>query len=133
MENLVYFIVGLIGFAVLIVIFVVIKRLKNKLTAEEKKYYRQKWQEIQNEKDYRNALLTADKLLEKVMRRKGYRGSLGEMLKKGKKDFSDLNSVWYAHKIRNKLAHELDYQLSPKEAQKGLRSFQKALCELGAL
>ena len=77
--------------------------------------------------------MTADKLLEKIMRRKGYKGTLGNMLKKGKNEFSDLNGVWFAHKIRNKLAHELEYKLSSKEAQRGLKQFYRAFQDLGVM
>lgn len=132
MDSLVYIIVGVIGFAILIVIFVAIKRLKKKITKKEKDFYRQKWQEVKNDRDLKNAVMSADKLLEMLLRRKSYHGTLGEMLKQGKKEFSDLNGIWFAHKIRNKLAHELDYQPSFAEARKALNCFQKALQDLGA-
>lgn len=133
MEPWILSIIGVSVLAILTVVFVVISRLKKKITPKEKKYYRQKLKEILNEKDLRHSILTADKLLEKILRRKGYTGTLGNMLKKGQNEFSDLNGVWYAHKIRNKLAHELDFKLSSQEAQKGLKFFQKAFKDLGAI
>jgi len=133
MDNIIYIIIGVFIFAILIVIFVAINRFKKRFTKKEKNYYKQKWTEIQKEKDLRQALLTADKLLEKIMRRKGYKGTLGQMLKKGKKEFSDLNGVWFAHKIRNKLAHEIDFKLNAQEAKKGLQKFEKTFRDLGAI
>ncbi len=97
MENLIYITIGVFAFAILIVVFVVISRFKKKFTKKEKAYYKKIWQEIQSEKDFMHSIMTADKLLENIMRRKGYKGTLGEMLKKGKKEFSDLNGVWFAH------------------------------------
>ncbi len=133
MDNLIYIIGGVFFFAIIIVVLITISRFKKRFTKKEKAYYKQKWQEIQNEKDLRHAVMTADKLLEKILKRKGYKGTLGGMLKKGKREFSDLNGVWFAHKIRNKLAHEIDFKLSPQEAQKGLQCFQRAFRDLGAL
>ena len=133
MDNVLYIIIGIFVFAMLIVVFVTISRFKKGFSKKEKKYYKQKWREIQNEKDFRHSVMTADKLLEKIMRRKGYRGTLGEMLKKGRNEFSDLNEVWFAHKIRNKLAHEIDYKLSQQEAKNGLRKFYTAFRDLGAI
>lgn len=132
MDSLVYIIVGVIGLAILIVILVAITRLKKKIIKKEKEFYRQKWQEIKNDRDLKNTVMNADKLLEMIMKRKGYKGTLGNMLKRGAKEFSDLNGVWFAHKMRNKLAHELDYQPSFAEARKALNCFQKALQDLGA-
>lgn len=133
MNDYLGLVLGVICFVILIVIFVAISRVKKGFSTKEKNYFKQKWREIKNEKDFRHSIMTADKLLEKVMRCKGYQGTLGQMLKSGKSEFSDLNGVWYAHKIRNKLAHEIDYKLIPSEAQKGLQYFQKAFKDLGAL
>lgn len=131
MENFELYFYGVVFLTLLIVFFIIRNRFKKRLSAGEKKYYQQKWQEIKQEQDLRHAILGADKLLEKLLKRKGYKGTLGEMLKQSKKDFSDLNGVWFAHKMRNKLAHEIDFTLSQKEAQKALLNFNQAFNDLG--
>ena len=129
----IYIIIGILIFTGIIVLLVVVSRFRKKLNRREKKYYRTKWQEIQKETDYRHAVMSADKLLEKLLQRKGYQGSLGQMLVKSRKEYSDLNGLWFAHKIRNRLAHEIDFKLSNYDAQKALNFFAKAFSDLGVL
>ncbi|EKD64900.1 MAG: hypothetical protein ACD_50C00256G0002 [uncultured bacterium] len=45
--------------------------------------------------------------------------------------FSDLNGVWFAHKLRNKIAHELDSRVSMGEAKRALAAFKRAFVDLG--
>ncbi len=76
------------------------------------------------------AVLDADKLLDYALGQHGFIGALGEKLKKSGSKFSDLNSIWDAHKLRNKLAHELN-EVSAKEAKKALSYFKQGLNDLG--
>lgn len=133
MENLGLYFSGILFLAFLIVVFVIRSRLKKRLSRSEKKYYKNKWSEIKQEKDLRHAVMSADKLLEKALKRKQFKGTLGEMLKQSKKEYSDLNGVWFAHKIRNKLAHEIDFKLSERDGQEALSKFKKAFNDLGIL
>ncbi|MCA9386883.1 hypothetical protein KC669_02500 [Candidatus Dojkabacteria bacterium] len=72
--------------------------------------------------DLERALIGADKLLDFALRHKGIKGNtLGERLKNAENHFEKkfYNSIWDAHKLRNKLVHEVDatltvYQLRSK-------------------
>lgn len=79
----------------------------------------------------KGAILDADKLLDYALARKGFEGSVGEKLKKAKGRFSDLNGVWVAHKLRNKVAHELG-DIDMKVGKRALGHFKRALNDLGA-
>lgn len=60
-----------------------------------------------------SCLMEADKLIDYVMQKRNFRGNtLGERLKysKNKFDRRQYSQIWEAHKIRNKIAHELDYK-----------------------
>lgn len=60
----------------------------------------------------RSAVIEADKLLDFVLKSKRVKGStLGERLKNSKKMFktSAYNRVWEVHKLRNRIAHEMDF------------------------
>lgn len=66
----------------------------------------------------RHGLIDADKLLDFVLKQKGYRGdTMGERLKSAKGSYSKdvYQKIWEAHKLRNKLVHELDVRVSSKE------------------
>ena len=82
----------------------------------------------------RQAVSEADKLLDQVLRQSGASGdTMGERLKSFQGRFSDTNSVWRAHKLRNALAHEVGYDLVPGQAKEALRDFERAIRDLGGL
>lgn len=116
----------------LVILFLVFTKLKKKnfSGAEQKKFF-QHWQKISQESDRVKAVMAADNLLDEVLRKKGYSGSLGEKLKKARPLFSSNNELWEAHKLRNRLAHELNATVSANESFKALQSFKKALRDLG--
>ena len=118
---------------ILIVFYVLWKRRSGGLSSQEKQKYFAHWKRIKADRDMRHAIMDADKLLDQILGRKGYSGPLGEKLKKSGKLFSDLNGVWYAHKLRNRLAHELDARLSTDEGKRALRQFERAFRDLGLL
>jgi hypothetical protein len=98
-----------------------------------------KWDEIQkkidseNPSDWKTAIIEADSLIDEIIKRIGYEGKdLGERLKNiESSDFDNLQNVWEAHKIRNKIAHEGDvFQFTKEEAKEILEKYKKALREL---
>jgi hypothetical protein len=60
---------------------------------------------------------------------------LGERLKSvaSRLNKDVLDAAWSAHKVRNRLAHELQYQLREPEAKQAISDFKKVLKELGLL
>lgn len=120
-------------FDVLLVMFVIWKRSQGGLSDSDKRQYLDAWSRIKNDADLRHAIMDADKLLDKLLTHKGYSGSLGEKLKQSGSLFSDLNGVWAAHKLRNRLAHELNAQISQKEGERALKQFARAFRDLGLL
>lgn len=65
------------------------------------------------ENDIRTALIQLDAILDAVLQQKHVRGkTLGERLKNGREYFdrSTYNAVWEAHKLRNRIVHEIDYR-----------------------
>ena len=109
---------------------ILISRRKRKLTRDEEAFIRNQWRIIGDGQNPKNDILEADKLLDFALEKFGYSGSLGEKLKKAGKLFSDENGVWVAHKMRNKFAHEINFQPSEFELRSALESFRKALLDL---
>jgi hypothetical protein len=85
----------------------------------------------------KSSINEADKLFDYVMQSQGiYGGSMGERLKSARSRFSNYatyDAVWRAHKLRNTLAHELNFDLVPSQAHEALADFERGLRELGAL
>lgn len=122
-----------IAFNIFLVFFIIFSRRKKKLSSRDQKYFQEHWENIiqLSQNDPKHAILEADKILDKALQKKGYSGHLGEKLKKSGSLFRNLNDVWYAHKKRNQIAHELNFQVSPAEGQNVLRIFSQALRDLG--
>ena len=76
--------------------------------------------------DPRFAVLEGDKLLDLLLRKRGYRGTLGEKLKKAGRDFPHIQDLWDAHKLRNQLAHELNVKIEPRDAKRSIMAYKKA-------
>lgn len=77
------------------------------------------------------AIMEADKLLHYVLKKHGFDGTVADCLKKSEKYLADKEAVWFAHKLRNRLAHELT-DVPKREGQRALKGFKKALNDLGA-
>lgn len=90
-----------------------------------------KYLESDNSSDWKLAILEADKLLDEMVEKMGYPGSnLGERLKVIEpSDFLTLQAAWDAHKVRNQIAHEPQYQLTQREARKTIDLFEKVFRE----
>lgn len=80
------------------------------------------------------AILRADKLLDRALRERGFAGqTMADRMKAATKQFSNANSAWAAHKLRNRVAHEDRLSINRKLTSQALNSFKKALRDLGAL
>jgi hypothetical protein len=115
----------------------------SKATVLDKSLVQNKWSEIEQTfslggaSHLKTSILEADKLVDHTLKAKGVKGStFGERLKNSKSKFtnySDYNNLWFAHKVRNNIAHESTHDLSFAEAKRAIEYFKKALQELGAL
>ncbi len=130
---LVVLVVGVVLLAILIT-----ARGKGKVLDKEK--YRTDWLQIENNLDkandatYQFSILSADKLLDRALRELGVPGKdMGDRLKKSNGRFSNIDAVWAAHKIRNKIAHEVDAKIDRKVSKRMLAIYKNALKELGAI
>ena len=100
-----------------------------------------KWAEIKammnagGPANYKQSIMEADKLVDLVLKSKVSGSTMGERLKNSQNLFSKetYNSLWTAHKIRNRLAHEADFEGLSSDAQLAVRNFEKALKELRAI
>ncbi|PIP86691.1 hypothetical protein COV42_02515 [Candidatus Campbellbacteria bacterium CG11_big_fil_rev_8_21_14_0_20_44_21] len=119
------------------------KALKERyLPREEDKKKNEEWEKItallesQNPNDWRQTVILADIMLDKLVTTQGYGGeTLGEKLKSiDPADFLTLNSAWEAHKIRNRIAHDGgDFVLTGREAKRAVGLFGEVFREFGII
>lgn len=133
MEIWLYLLIGFVVLDIIFVIFVFYKRRKRGLSAVDKEKYEKIWFDIKIDPDYRHAIMNADKLLDALLEKRGYNGPLGERLKKSESLFSNYNGIWRAHKLRNRIAHELNVKVTNKEAKDALNQFERSYKDLGLL
>jgi hypothetical protein len=87
------------------------------------------------EADWKVALLEADTLVDDALAKAGFAGAtFGDRLSNIQPGtLLSLDGVWWAHKVRNRLAHESDYFLRYTEARQAIGYFEAALTELQLL
>jgi len=137
-QNIIFFLAGIIIVgAILLGLLGLTKKGRKNLNVE---YYRAKVLEIEHQlkrdetSSYHMSILNADKLVDKALTERGFGGnSMGERMKSASKIFGDLNGLWNAHKLRNKIAHESDAYITYDQARYALANFRKALKDLGAI
>lgn len=101
--------------------------------------YRSRWLAItQNagstSESWQFAIVSADKLVDSALRERAVPGdTMGERMKNGKAHIPNIDSLWRAHKLRNKIAHEDNIQISKRQADEALKIFKRTLTDLGAL
>jgi len=88
--------------------------------------------ETDREAEYKLAVIEADGLLDKVLKRMGYKGeSFDQRLEQI--DLSvlpNLEEVWKVHKTRNNIIHDPDYRLTLDQAKEMLEIYEKTLRDL---
>lgn len=99
---------------------------------------RGRWDEITahldsaRENDWKLAILEADKLVDVALRQKGFPGdTFGDRLTNIQPGMLvSLDGLWWAHRVRNRVAHEMDYFLRYTEARQAVSYYEVALSEL---
>ena len=87
-----------------------------------------------SELEIRQAVIESDKLLDAILKEKVTGENLGSRLKAAKYIFKDrdlYNQIWEVHKLRNKLVHEVGYNLSVADGRGAVKVFKKAFRSLG--
>lgn len=123
-----------------VVLLAILITTRGKGKTLDKETYRTEWLKIENNLDkandatYQFSILSADKLLDRALRELGVPGKdMGERLKKSDARFKNIDTIWAAHKIRNKIAHEVDAKIDRKVLRRMLAVYKNALKELGAI
>lgn len=138
MDTLAAFFLGILIIGILLIVVITLSR-RGVATLDVEKY-RSQWLGIESQlkreesSSYHLAVLNADKLLDKALKERGYKGqTMGERMKAAKAVWSNANNVWGAHKLRNQIAHEHEVRVSYEDARRALAGFKQALKDVGAI
>lgn len=102
------------------------------------------WKKVEEEagygkpSNYRSAVINADKILEFVLSKMYPRlSTTGERLKAVKDKFTGsyeiYDGLWFAHKVRNEIVHNVNFELPSSQVSDILEKFKAGLVRLGAL
>lgn len=101
----------------------------------------QAWLKIQeriekgDEANLKLAVIEAESILDDILKRMALPGKdMGERLEQiNKQQLNSLDEVWEAHRLRNLIVHQSGIKISYQEAERAVRSYEKALKELEVL
>jgi len=130
MNELTLSIVILVVLAGFFLWFVWWKSKARGLTAGQKEEVWNHWHRALAIADLHRRVMEGDKVLDHALQLSGFAGSMADKLRKAGPRFSSIQAVWDAHKLRNRIAHEVDFPLSEKEASRAMAAFEKGLRDL---
>ena len=121
-----------------------VQKMKSEITAVDAPLGgvgQSKWDEIlshmesSKEADWKLAIIEADKLVDNLLQSMGYPGdTMGDRLTNMQDGrIRNLEGIWEAHKIRNKLVHDLNYFLRYAEAKRAIQIYREVLKEFNAI
>ncbi|MFZ1483617.1 MAG: hypothetical protein WAS36_01230 [Candidatus Saccharimonadales bacterium] len=80
------------------------------------------------------AIIEADDLLASALKTRRYKGrNMGERLVSAQRDIADNPNVWFAHKLKKRIAIQESPKLKKKEVKTALLGLRGALRDIGAL
>ena len=123
---------------ILVLVALLLWRKKRRPSKLNNAYFQKKWQEAQalcrNQASWPLAIISADKLVDEALKKSKFKGkTMGERLVAAQHEIKDNDTVWFAHKLRNKLVHEDMKKLKKKDVMEALIGFRSTLKDLGAL
>jgi len=140
MPNTTRIILGIGLVLVAMLLFVLIYSIQRRLRAPklDTAKFERRWQDLQKlcsaKTTWPLAVINADKLLDEALKKSRMKGkTMGERLVAAQRRLSDNDSVWFGHKLRNRVVHEEMDKLKQGDIQTALRGFRQALKDLGAL
>ncbi len=128
MEQIIVWIAVFVGILFFAFLYRTLRRRRQIFSKSELMVIRGRFKDLEKRVywDPRHAILEGDKLLDLLLHKKGYHGTLGEKLKKADRNLDGIQELWDAHKLRNRIAHELDVKIDPRDAKRALASYRKA-------
>ena len=89
----------------------------------------------QNQNDWRVAIIDADSMLDELVTNLGYTGmGLGEKLNQiNPNNFPTKQSAWEAHKVRNMIAHQSDYNLTERQKDVTRKNYETVFRSAGII
>ncbi|MFH1444743.1 MAG: hypothetical protein ABIG34_05155 [Candidatus Peregrinibacteria bacterium] len=115
----------LAAFAVMSLVYVVwmLRRRIAKIPQLQKDRLRAAWNEVIERRDPARRVLEAENICDAVLKALGYTGTFAEKLQKAGPRLDRIDDIWNAHRLRNKIAHEVNTRVSAAQSDRALQAF----------
>ncbi|MCL2371313.1 hypothetical protein FWC63_01035 [Candidatus Saccharibacteria bacterium] len=123
-----------------VLVFAAISLTSHKVVKIDTAKYQADFLEIENgldklqPKSWNDTVFEMDKMLDEVLRELGFEGkTMADRLKSANSSISNINAVWYAHKLRNEIAHTRKFSVGFEQAKRAVKVYRRALQDLGVI
>ncbi len=131
--TLVWIAIGMLVFlTVVVMVGVLLKTRRRGLSGAVKGKINGALQQAISQQDPVRRVIAVDSVLDLVLKELGFAGSLGDKLKKAGPRIPNIQAVWEAHKLRNRMAHEHDASVNQSEVDRAVRILEHAIRSLSA-
>jgi hypothetical protein len=120
-----YWFLFLLGLALLSFAFVVwsLRRRRLHIPLLLKQRLREAWEEAVEVKDPAKRVLEAEKVTDAVLKALGCSGTFAEKLQSMVPHLPGAKDIWNAHRLRNRIAHEMNVRISRDQSDRALQAF----------
>lgn len=129
-----FFVYSFIIVCAVIGVLAVVRRgmRSRRLSSSASAVLRRELSQLQIVPDAARRVLEAEKIVDHALTALGYHGTFAEKLQKAGPRFSSVQSLWDAHKLRNRIAHERAVQVDGAHARSAMMAFDRALRDLSS-
>ncbi|MDD5026455.1 MAG: hypothetical protein PHH13_03715 [Candidatus Peribacteraceae bacterium] len=117
----------LVGLALLVLVGMFWALRRRALPAAARARIRSQWTAMLAIPDPARRVMEADAILDGALTVLRYRGSLGDKLKAAEPRMRNIDAVWRAHKLRNRIAHEPGSTVTSAQVQEAVSAIGRAL------
>ncbi|OIO54900.1 hypothetical protein AUJ46_02205 [Candidatus Peregrinibacteria bacterium CG1_02_54_53] len=117
----------LAAFALLSLSYVVwmMRRRSTKIPQKQKEPLRTAWNEAIKRRDSARRVLEGENVCDAVLKALGYSGTFAEKLQQAGPRLDRVDDIWNAHRLRNRIAHEVNIRVSAAQSDRALQAFAR--------
>ena len=114
--------------AACLVIYVFLRQTsRSKLPRAVIKRVKSEWDHVKSIEEPAARLMEAEKVADGLLSALDYQGTFAEKLISTGPRFTNIESVWSAHKLRNRIAHEPGMKITEKDADQAVKAFESVV------
>ena len=119
---------GLVAAALLILAGVIVLQLRRgRISSAHVATLQREWEHAVSQNDSVRRLLEAEKVFEHLLSLWRFSGTFADKLRAAGPRFSNVEPLWRAHKLRNRIAHEAGFHPSEGECAQAVQAYEQAL------